>query len=679
MSILAAAPRRPTNGAGFFRTPLLGLLALGLAGGPGRAADGLRLAGLFNDHMVLQCDRPLPVWGWAQPGETVTVSFAGQTKAASAAADGRWWATLDPLPAAAEPRDLRVTGRQEVVCRNVVVGEVWLCAGQSNMEMLVDCVRNSPQEREAAEDPQLRLFNVVRDWDRTPQTEVKGYWAPCSPRNVGGWSAAAYFFGRELRRRRSSVPVGLITAYWGGTPAQTWTPLPALQADPRYAVYLEQYAGAAGLDKAAFLSWEKESIEASYNQDPGNAGEKQGWPAPEADLKDWFAADPSLNFDADKHIGNIDGAVWYRRAVTLPAAWAGAALTLEVGTVDDSSVVYFNGQRLGERTRQGNVYRSVNWLSGGKYAVPAKLVQAGRNVIAIRVFDLKGNGGMNPATLALVKAGEPPLSLRGDWYARIELSLPPRERTPCPFKLSQPKGLEVWGAPYMYPSYLYNAMIAPAVPYALRGAIWYQGESNARRAAEYRHLFPALITAWRQAWGQGDFPFYFVQLPNYVDPNWPTLREAQRLTLALPNTGMAIAIDLGEAHQIHPANKQDVGKRLALLALRRLYGQPGEDSGPLYEAHKPAGSSLRLSFTHLGGGLVCRGDSLKGFEICGADGKFVPAQARLAGDEVVVESPAVPEPTGARYSWASLPDGNLYNQAGLPAAPFCSRPVFPAD
>ncbi len=477
----------------------------------------LRLPSLISDHMVLQRDMPVRLWGTAAPNERVTVRFRGQEIATTADEKGRWQVTLPPAPAGG-PFDLVVRGGDsEIVVRDVLVGEVWVASGQSNMEWPVAMAMNAEQEIAQANDAQIRFFQVPHRVAETPQEEGQGAWRVCSPETVKNFSAVAYFFARELRQHLK-VPVGVIQATWGGTPAEAWTSLPTLQSDPAFRPLLDRWA----------------KILAEYPV------ARQRY---EAELQKWREA-----------------------------------------------------------------------------AEQAKA------------------------------QGKP---------------VPPQPRPPL-------------GPEHPHrPANLFNGMIAPLTKFTIRGVIWYQGESNVGRAAEYRRLFPAMITDWRKAWGLGDFPFLFVQLANFLarkpEPSesaWAELREAQMFALKLPNTGMATAIDIGDANDIHPRNKQEVGRRLALVARAIAYGEPIVYSGPIYERMQVEGNKVRLFFRHVGSGLVCKGEKLTGFAITGVDGKFVWAEAAIEGDTVVVWSPQVPQPVAVRYAWADNPEVSLYNREGLPALPF---------
>ena len=467
---------------------------------------------LFSDHAVLQQGLPVPVWGTARDGEKITVTFAGQT-VTTTAKDGTWKVTLNPLGANAEPQTMTIMGENTIEVKDILVGEVWICGGQSNMAFPLASATNGAAAVAAALDPQLRLLTVPRQGKETPQHELNASWSASTPTNVGGFTAVGYFFGRDLRKTRK-VPVGLINSNVGGTPAEKWTSLAALEATPALtSVLVAQKKAVAGYPQAL----------ARYHQD-------------EAKLLEKWRADCEKAKADNKHAPK-------------------------------------------------------------KPAPP-----------------------QNPATDGI--------------------------------------------------SSLYNAMIAPLQPFAIAGVIWYQGEANASRAGQYKTLFPTMIKDWRDVWGQGQFPFLFVQIAPY-EGQPPEIREAQLVSWQrTPNTAMAVTMDVGEAHNIHPTQKEPVGARLALAARVLAYGEKIEYSGPVIDKLAIDGARAVLSFTHAAGGLMAKGGALKGFTMAGADKKFVPAQAVIEGDTVIVTSPEVAKPVAVRYGWANIPDVNLFNKADLPASPF---------
>ncbi|HEX8659143.1 MAG TPA: sialate O-acetylesterase [Hymenobacter sp.] len=649
-----------------FRFLLFPLLPLSLTALPARAA--VRLPALVGPHMVLQRERPLPLWGWAAPGEKVSLTFRGRTYAASAPdATGRWQATLPATPAGG-PYTLTVKGQNTIVLEDVLVGDVWLASGQSNMEFKVkdpsggyQPVQNADQEIAQANYPNLRLFNVARTAAYRPQADVAGSgWLVCSPATAAEFSAVAYFFGRELQQKYQ-IPVGLLVSSWGGTPAEAWTSAEGLKTLPEFGPAVTRFAlhtTTLSDDQRAFEAKQAAFYKDIKSYDQGYLPSGQTWAAPDFDARAWPQMQLPANWEATPGLKNYDGIVWFRKEIDLPAALAGQPLTLDLAQVDDADSTYFNGVQVGSTTGYG-VHRT--------YQIPAMLVRPGRNVIVVRVLDTGGGGGIwgEPAGLALRGAGRT-LSLAGPWQYKVALD---PKLLPVPL---YPGGVS------QAPTALFNGMIAPLVPFALKGAIWYQGESNAERAEQYHALFPALIRDWRRCWGQ-EFPFLFVQLagfkaarPEPAESEWAELREAQAQALRVPRTGMATAIDIGEAFDIHPHNKQEVGRRLALAARRVAYGDnTGLASGPTFAGLTVAGSAVRLRFENVGAGLAAKSNApLQGFAVAGADRQFHWGTAKLVGNEVVVQSDQVQAPVAVRYDWADNPTGNLTNQDGLPALPF---------
>jgi hypothetical protein len=489
----------------------------------------VKLPAIFSDHMVLQREAGVPVWGWADPGEKVEVVIAGQTKTTAADAAGKWSVKLDKL-SASEPVTLTVKGKNTVTVKDVLVGEVWLASGQSNMQLPVNGATNVWAEKASAKFPQIRMFTVARHTAITPQTNCEGKWVVCSPETVGNFSAAAYFFGRELHQKLG-VAVGLINASWGGTAIEAWTSMPVQEGKKELAPVFE---------------------------------------------------------------------IWRQK----------------------TSVPYDEAKAMAQYEKQMTVWKNVS----------EKAKAAGKT---------------------------PPQQPKVPVAPRLQSN---------------------------HPANLFNGMIAPIIPYAIRGGIWYQGENNAHDefAKLYATQLPLLIQDWRTRWNEGAFPFAWVQLPNFKkrtdDPGatsaWAVMRESMLHTLAVTNTGMAIAIDVGEAANIHPKNKQAVGHRLALWALATVYGEKIPYSGPLPAGQKIKGNEITLSFMHTDSGLLAKEGELKGFAIAGADQKWVWAKARIEGDQVIVSSVEVKSPVAVRYAWADNPDGNLYNGAGLPASPFRTGELF---
>lgn len=616
----------------------------------------LQLQALIGDHMVVQQGQPVVVWGWDQPGHQIRVEMAGRTASTKADAQGHWKVSLHPLEAGG-PYEMAITGSGSVTVRDILVGEVWLASGQSNMEFVLRSASGGKEEADRARYPQMRFFTVERNHSFVPLKDVKGSWKVCNPETAAEFSAVAYSFGKELQKSLQ-VPVGLIASDWGGTPAEAWTPRRALLKNRDFAPLVKQWEG----DKAQMKAW------------------KRG-----VDFELWLK-DPCL-IPKDAR----------RKPVTLALdeSEAGKAEGMGEGWVhaeQPGAAVIFKTWR-GFRGDPTPLVRFEGHVAGGGYAsISNPLAPDGRtaDLSSFEALQLQVRGkGRFFLTLP-----QPSIT---DWdsYATdsFELSSEWQSMTVPLASLHQGGwGIHKPFTPYeiqsvvlaalipywpKLPSIVYNAMIAPLTPYRIQGVIWYQGESNVERAPQYHELLSTMIGSWRKAWGAGDFPFLVVQLPNYQplasDPtagHWAELREAQLQALDVPNTGVVTTIDLGEAENLHPRDKKDVGQRLALQALVMAYHKPVVCSGPLLDDLVKRGSKLILRFKRIGLGLVANGGEPWGFEVAGYDHRFYPAHARILGDRVEVSSPSVQDPLEVRYGWADNPACNLYNEEGLPASPF---------
>lgn len=617
----------------------------------------IRLPKIFGDSMVLQRDQVIPFWGWAEGGEKITVQFHNQQKTARAGKDGKWKLLLG-AETAGGPYTLTVKGKNTTVLKDILVGDVWICSGQSNMEFTVASGNNAAQEIASANYPQIRHFKVGNSVGETPKEDLihAGSWKDATPQNVGAFTAVGYFFARELYKQLG-VPVGLVNTSWGGTDIETWTSREAFESNDEFKNMIKSVR-TINLDSAA-----KERsraalalIEKVQGALP-DAATAATWKNSDVTDIDWpRMALPQLWESGP--LPNVDGVVWFRKTIELSTEQAGKSAELHLSQVDDNDETYVNGAKVGSTN---------NYNTKRVYTIPAGLLKAGKNVIVVRVEDTGGGGGIygEAGDMKLVINGSTQ-SLAGDWAFRVAATSSTGNAT----------------NPNSYPTLLYNAMIHPLIPFAIKGAIWYQGESNAGRAYQYRTAFPLMIKDWRKQWGY-DFPFYFVQLASFnagggnskAGSNWAELREAQTMTLALPNTGMAVTTDVGEPNDIHPKNKQDVGLRLAAVALHDAYGKNNVFSGPIYQSMKVDGNKVLLSFTNKGGGLMAKDKYgyLKGFEVAGADQQFRYAKAFVQDDGVIVYTDSVTSPVAVRYAWADdAGDANLYNKEGFPAAPFRS-------
>jgi sialate O-acetylesterase len=616
------------------------------------AAATPRLAAIFGDGMVLQRDRPVHIWGWAEPGEALQAEFRGETLAAQAGADGRFSLRFQAAPAGGT-HTLRVSGQGSVQLQDLLIGDVWLASGQSNMAWPVRDSADAAREIAAADFAQIRHFTVGRRASLQPQADVTpARWQAATPDAVGEFSAVAYFFARRVHRE-TGVPIGIVNASWGGTHIETWSGAHAVASDPALAPLMARMPQDAAGYRAARLQ-QQNALVVAWQGPPRPADAlPTTWSDPGLDDRRWRTLIVPKAWE-EQGLAGFDGYVWYRREVMLSEAQAAGSAELHLGAIDDCDETWLNGLRLGGH---------CEWDQPRRYALPAGTLRSGRNVIAVRVADNGGGGGFwGDAKLPRLVTTVGTLPLAGPWRARVE----------APLARAEPTANDL-------PTLAFNGMVHPLIGLPIRGALWYQGESNVPRAARYAKAFQALITDWRRLWGQGDFPFYFVQLAAYLPladntlkgSTWAELRDAQRQALALPHTGMAVAIDIGDADDIHPRNKQEVGRRLALLALNRDYGKPQRASAPVLQSVSPVGDTLVLRFD-TSDGLVVRGaGELRGFAVAGARGGFHPAQARIDGRRVLLSSAAVPRPVAARYGWVDNPqEANLIGVDGLPVGPF---------
>lgn len=663
-------------------------------------AEKFAVNNIYGSHMVLQRDEPIRIVGTAEAGKCVKVTIAGNSVNATANKDGVWEAVL-PAMQAGGPYTVVVTGAagaKPVSFDDVLIGEVWLCSGQSNMQMPVWSFgpfwssKNGKEEAKRANYPEIRLYNTTRIVSPgVERSAITGSgWLVCSPETVKDFSALGFYFGRQLFRDLK-IPIGLIHSSWGGTRIEPWISKAGFESINRTAelaqirtaedpqsINKEKARLKAMRDKAdaAFNAWYKK-FHAAYAAETKAAAD---WKNPGYDVSTWETVKVPGVIDPE-----IDGVVWFRRDVELPASWAGKDLRLSLGAIDDCDETFFNGVKVGGIGPDTPNY----WEYKRMYTIPGKLVKAGKNTIAVRVIDTFGNGGFgSPANLIYIQCGSDiaqRIGLDGNWKSKLEFKVDSKKIGPRPtvtanYALSSSQ----------FPATLYNAMVAPWTVYPIRGVIWYQGESNAGAYQDYMKLFPQLIKDWRAKWHNPTMPFVFVQLSAFerhtprirlvddfwknrqpADSNWAMLREVQTATLNVPNTGMAVSIDIGDHSDIHPADKQTLGYRVAREAERLVYGRKGVTAGPMYESMKIEGDKIRLGFTNVGQGLYVKGKKLNCFAIAGKDGKFVWANARVEGNSVLVWADSVKHPVAVRYAWASYPgEPNLYNLDGFPACPF---------
>lgn len=622
---------------------------------------------LFSDNMVLQSEVEVPIWGKATPGTTVEVVFREQRIASKVDNDGKWIIKLQPETPGSNESLAVICNADTIVLSSISVGEVWIASGQSNMEMPMICnwakVDNIEEEIANANYPDIKMFTVKKNTAVLPiDTMAASGWISCSSQTVGDFSATAYFFARDLYQKLN-VPIGIIFTAWGGTDAEAWTSAEALSAIDRYVESVNKVKSMPTDPAEELLAFEKDDSIRSLQMAEADLGIENGdsiFTRNDFDDSQWDTiVIPSL-WEANPTFGAFDGSMWFRKKINIDnASIINEEVILSVAPPDDYDEAWINGVKVGECGKWGIVR---------KYPVPKGLLKVGENLITLRVSDFQGAGGFNgTADDMALELNDWKLNLSGQWLCKKGYDMNDIEMRPM--KPGDPNR----------PSVLYNAMINPLIPYAFKGIIWYQGENNTGKAYDYRELFSSLITDWRNKWDVGDFPFFFVQLAAHlprnaqpIDDSWAELREAQKLALNLPNTGMAVTIDIGDANNIHPSNKQDVGRRLSLLALNKVYGFDMAYSGPTFKDMQISGKEVIINFEQTFDGLkTSDGGKVTGFAIAGADQKFYWANAKIEGvDKISLTSKEVKNPVAVRYAWSSNPECNLINSEGLPASPF---------
>lgn len=611
----------------------------------------VRMPLIFADGMVLQRNKPIPVWGWADANEKIVVHFNKQTKTVVADANGKWMLKLNSEKAGG-PFVLSVKGENQIEIKEVLVGEVWICSGQSNMEFQMYKLPDFETQKVQANNPMIRQFLVSQDLSGTPKEELKeGEWTNVNAENIKDFTAVGYFFAQKIYADLK-VPIGIINTSWGGTCVETWTSREALVNNKEFK---NSVAHIPQVNMEAVFETYKKSLLDNIQKVQGfevSLNNENQFKMPDFNDSKW----PEIKIPSlweNQQIGNIDGVVWMRKSIVLTAQQAQQGAVLHLSKIDDEDITYVNGVQVGTNKL---------WDAPRKYTIPSGVLKEGMNVIAVRITDYTGGGGIyGDASDLKLTFNDSEVKIDDAWK----------------FNVVQVK---IAISPNSFPSLLYNAMVNPLIPYAFQGVLWYQGEANVWRAQQYKKAFPLLIQDWRTHWGQGDFPFYFVQLSTFDEfggnsnkgSRWAELREAQSETLHIKNTGMAVTTDIGNAKDIHPTNKKDVGLRLAAIALNNLYGQKGVFGGPIYKAQQIKGNQIVLTFDAIGGGLATPNNvSLKGFEIAGADKVFYSAKAFIKDNKIIVSADEVLNPVAVRYGWADDDtEINLFNKEKFPASPF---------
>jgi sialate O-acetylesterase len=652
------------------------------------ATADVSLPPVISTHMVLQKCSSVPIWGSAAPSEHVVVTMNGVKGQTDAASDGKWRVKLDLHDQSAGPFDLTVQGKNLLTVHDVLVGEVWLCGGQSNMEMPVKRTMDAEKEVAASANSQIRLFQCKAHFALTPQDQVDGTWTIAGPTTTGNYTAVGYYFAKKVNHELR-VPVGLLSCNFGGSAIESWMSIDALAQDADLKTSAESLLHFATVYPQALKDYQSQfaAWQAKYHREDKPAADPAAFAAPDVSTIDWK---PARSKEPSPANGLPDaGAVWFRTTVDVPTGQAGIYLPLHLTGVHDFDTVYWDGHKIGSTTadQTTSFNDSIANSLTRRYDVPGTLVKSGSATLAIRVFAPAGGIGFSGVS------GAP----AGPFLTKVEYALPALD--PAAVK-SYPQHPPIPAGERNLATTLYNGMLHPLIPYAIRGVLWYQGEANVGRAVQYRKAFPLLIKDWREKWGEGDFPFYFCQLANMQskrstagDSATAELREAQTMALSLVNTGQAILIDLGEADDVHFRNKKEAGERLARIALANSYGKAIPFSAPMYDSMTVEGISIRLHFSRVDQGLVAKqlpaiyalkstlpadqpliknspDSELQGFMICGNDRKWIWANAKIDAQTVLVSSPQISHPVAVRYAWADNPTCNLYSSAGLPVCPF---------
>lgn len=613
------------------------------------AAAQVKVASIFADDMVLQRDAKIPIWGWATANEKITVKFHQQTKTTKADQNGKWAVRLNREQAGG-PYNLSITGKNQILLKNILVGEVWLCSGQSNMEWTVKQSDDASNEMAKANHPDIRHIKIPKNINTLPNADIgKTAWEICSPETVGDFTAIGYFYAKELHEKLH-IPIGLINASWGGTNIETWIGREGFESSTDFQ---EMIAQMPKINLEALLDLKmktKQDRITALQKYPLNTNQVAQYQEPTFDDKQWLTLQQPQIWE-EQSLGDFDGTVWLRKHFTLTEKDFNTEGILQIPAIDDNDITYLNGIKIGA-TNGWNIERN--------YKIPLGLLKAGDNVIAIQVVDNGGGGGIHGSDSDLkLTVGATTIALHGLWQFQVETiknSINENE----------------------YPSLCYNAMIHPLIPFAFKGMLWYQGESNASRAFQYNKTFPLLIENWRQQW-QSKFPFYYVQLATYKTKGnsnegcpWAELREAQTNTLKVPNTAMVVTTDIGNPKDIHPTNKQTVGKRLASIAFNHLYDEKTVCSGPVFKTFETKGNQTIVTFDSVGLGLKIPNNNLVyGFEVAGNDQVFYPAKAIINNNTVILTCEQVVNPQAVRFGWIGNASAcNLFNMEGFPAIPF---------
>jgi sialate O-acetylesterase len=606
---------------------------------------------IFGDNMVLQRGKVNTIWGWSDPGDKIQVQVAGKHASGVTGTDHRWQVKIHP-PRVGGPYTVTIKGHQSAELKNVLVGDVWLCGGQSNMEFGLRGVRNGPDEVKAANEPEIHFFTVASHSAYHHADVPQGSWKVVSPDTAERVSAVAYYFARKIHQE-IHAPIGLVVDAVGGTPAEAWTSADALRPLKDFDVPL------AELDKLTKSGAPEYGNYVMHWYDQYDVGLKGKWSDPDFDDSAWKPVQLPGGF-AELGVPETPALAYFRKEIMLPDPLPAGRSLIFLGSVERMDTVFINGQQVGASA----------WVENPRvYFIRDGVLKPGKNVLTIRVLKTKPDGGFlgKPEALHLMLGDKSSIPLSGEWKGQLALDARPPQPLPI--------GYQNWP---VIPSVLYEGMLAPVAPLSITGALWYQGEENSPRGFQYRKIVPVMVADWRKLFAQGDFPFYIVSLPAFqhrsdtpTDAEWSETRESQAVAAdTVRNSCLAVTIDTGDADNIHPKEKQPVGERLAYCALAKQYHKKVVYSGPTLASVERLPNGVRLHFAHTDGGLVVKGDKLGEFSVAGEDHKWYWADAKIEGNTIVVSSPSVPNPKEVRYAWQSNPAATLFNGAGLPAGPF---------
>lgn len=610
---------------------------------------------LIVDGMVIQRHERFPLWGYAQAGDKITVTYKGKQLKAITNPEGIWEVTLNTGKAGG-PYDITISADDEIkTIKNVLIGDVYVTSGQSNMELPM--YRVAPlysDEMETANYPHIRYFEVPQyyDFQRPKKDLPSGNWVQIDTSTISKVSAVAYFFAKEIHTD-IGVPVGIINSALGGSPIESWLDEEALKSFPIAFAEAQQYKNQSYID--SIQQSDRERASKWYSEiNATDTGLQENWKTKKNGFEGWNTMNIP-GYWADTDLGAVNGVVWFTKTFEVPSKAADKEAKVELGRIVDADSVFVNGEFIGNTTYQ----YPPRW-----YTIPADVLKEGKNRMTIRIINEQGRGGFVEDKPYELRLSDDTINLKGEWKYKLGAEMP----------LLRSQTFIRWKA-----TGLYNAMMNPLIHYPISGILWYQGESNVRNATAYDDLIKTMITDWRKKWNDQDLPFLAVQLANYLaastqptDSDWAVLRESQASILDLENTALAVAIDVGEWNDIHPLNKQAVGHRLALGAKKMVYDQDIVYSGPKYKSHSIKDGKVRVKFETFGSDLKVDGKELNGFAIAGADGKFYWADAQVvSGNTVMLKNDQVAHPKYIRYAWADNPDtANLYNEEGLPTIPF---------